>query len=241
LKTKRIVQVLACLLFVYLTCFFRIYLVRDGIENSVLLWDSEEAYLFANWSRVGYHFTCFEYLVGYIPALFGVNHSYDDIRSSTLVIRITPTGVDRYVAERDPENPKGDPVGFLAYFPMGDCLFGFDGRDPWKCDRTRYTGQNPNDPVRATGYIQAQQRDFQAINGWSARHGLPGWPARSSIELDDKPIAFLLKVDNSRDEISLKVQLPNGAPLSVLHVDKNLHLVRRMTYEYMFEKPRPIP
>jgi hypothetical protein len=240
LNKKRLIQLAALVLIVYSTCFLQLHLVRDGIENSVLLWNSEEAYLFATWSRAGYHFTCFGYLVGYIPALFGLNHTYDDVRSSVIVIRITPNKIERNVAERYPREPKGDP-GFHSYFPVGQTVYAFDGRDPWKWDGTHFTGLNPNDPVRVTANNRTSQQEFQNINGWSARRDISNWLAQSTIELDNQPVSFLLKRDASADELSLKLQLPNAAPQPLLHVNRNLHLVRTSTYRSMFEKPSDLP
>jgi hypothetical protein len=237
LNRKTAIQLAAFLLFVYSTCFLKLHLVRDGVKNSVLLWNSEEAYLFATWSRVGYHFTCFEYLVGYIPAFFGVNHTYDDVRSSIIVIRISPDGTSRYVVERNYVYDHGD-RGFRAYFPVGQTIYAFDGGDPWKWAGTHFERVRPGEPypVKAITDTSVQQ-EFQSVDGWSARRDISSWLAKSTIELDNKPISFFLKRDSSGDELSLKLQLPNAALQSLLHVNRNLHLVRTSTYKTMFEIP----
>ncbi len=243
MNRKTVIQLAAFLLFIYATCFLRLHLVRDGVENSVLLWNSDEAYLFVNWSRAGYHFTCLEYLVGYIPAFFGANHTYDDTRTSIIVIRITPDGTNRYVVERPYVYDDGDhgDRGFHAYFPVGQTIYAFDGSDPWKWAGTHFERVKPEEPVRVTASNQASQQDFQNLNGWSARREISSWQLQSSIELDNKPIAFSMKRDHSGDDLSLKLQLPNAAPQPLLHVNKNLHLVRTTTYKSMFEKPNKRP
>lgn len=227
------------MLFVYLAFILKFHLVRDEIHNSVMLWNSQEAYIFARWSRAGYHFTCFQYLFGYVPAFFGLNHTYDDLRSSTLVIRITPKGIGRYVVERDTANPKGDPVDFRAYFPVGPTIYAADVRgDLWKWAGADFERVRPEDQREViNGDAPAQQQDFQNISGWSTRHDVYRWQSRSSIELEDKPILFLLRLGNSGDELSLEVQLPNGAPQNALHVDGHLHLVGQTKYKEMFKRP----
>jgi hypothetical protein len=221
---------------VYFVFFFKLHLVGDEVHDTVLLWNSEEAYLFANWSRAGYHFTCFQYLFGYIPAFFGANHTYDDTRTSIIVIRVTPDRIDRHVVERNFSDLNGD-RGFRVYFPFGETIYGFDGRDPWKWDGAQFVGARLEDPVRAEVANSAPSRqDFQNVNGWSAHHELPAWPARSSIKLDAKPINFFVKTNDSRGELSLDVQLSNETPQSVLRVNRNLHLVSNTEYRTMFEK-----
>jgi hypothetical protein len=239
LKKKSIAQVSALLIFVYLTFILQLHLVGDEIHNSVLFWNSQEAYLFARWSRAGYHFSCFQYVLWHIPAFFGVNHTYDNLRSSTLVIRITPNRIDRYVSERDPENPKGDPVDFRGYIPGSQTVYAFDMQgDLWKWVGTDFERVRPEERLSATANDDTFARgDFQIKNGWSARHDLYSWPARSTIELNDKPIGFLLKRGDSRDELSLELQLPDGVSQTALHVSRTLHLVGKTRYREMFEKP----
>jgi hypothetical protein len=239
LKKKPIAQVSVLLIFVYLTFILQLHLVRDEIHNSVLFWNSQEAYLFARWSRAGYHFSCFQYVLGHIPAFFGVNHTYDDLRSSTLVIRITPNRIDRYVVERDPENPKGDPVDFRAYIPDDQTIYASDVQgDLWRWVGPDFKRVRPEEGPSTTASADTQpQGDFQSRKGWSARHDLNSWPARSTIELDDKPIGFLLKRGDSRDELSLELQLPDGVSQTALHVSRTLHLVGKTRYKEMFEKP----
>lgn len=235
MNKKQLIQLAALVLIVYLACFMQLHLVRDEIKDGVLIWNSDEAFLFANWSRAGYHFSCIGYLAGYIPALFGVNHTYDDMRSSVIVIRITPNGTERLVTEREYVSDKGD-HGFRAYFPLGQTIYAFDGGDPWKWAGTRFERVRTSEPYPIKVVTESTtQQEFENVDGWSARRDVSSWPVRSSINLDNKPIAFFLTRDDSSANISLKLQLPNTVPQILLQVNNNLHLVRRSTYKSMFE------
>jgi hypothetical protein len=71
-KKRSVLVVAVCLLLlVLMSAFFELHLVADSAQDGVMLWNSEEAYLFIGWGRSGYHLTGFEYLFSYVPAYFG--------------------------------------------------------------------------------------------------------------------------------------------------------------------------
>lgn len=235
LAKKRVIQAIGVffLLFVGSTFFLKLYLATDWVDDGVLLWNSREAYLFTGWPRSGYHLSCFEYILAYIPAYFGVPRTYDDSRSSTIVTRITPNGIDRYVVERY----LGD-RGFRAYFPVGQTIYASDGgAELWKWSGTHFEKASPEEQQELPVNNASSQQDFQNVNGWSARHHLLSWPASSNIKLNDKPITFFIKLGDSSNELSLDLQLPGGAPQRILDMKRRLHLVSKKEYDRMFEKP----
>jgi len=86
---------------------FELHLVDDWV-GGVLVWNSEEAYLFSGWSGMGYRFRVMEFLAALVPAYFGASTAPDEKRGCTIVFRITPARIERYVV---PD------VGFKAYIP----------------------------------------------------------------------------------------------------------------------------
>jgi hypothetical protein len=209
LGKKRTLQVVAAcfLLLVLLSVFFELHLVRDSAQDGVLLWNSEEAYLFVGWPRSGYHLSCFQYFLAYIPAYFGIPRTYDDNRFSTIAIRITPTGVERYVTE-----PYQTYRGFLAYIPSEKTIYAYDGGAIlWKWAGTHFESAYPENFVLDEKLL-SEKKDYTNVSGWSVRHSLTTWPSKSEIELQGKPVIFFMTSKNSGKEVLLNVQLPGATP-----------------------------
>jgi hypothetical protein len=230
MSKKKVTQAAALCLVVLGVLFFfwQIHLVGDSAVNGVLLWNSEEAYLFVGWGRSGYHLTGFEYLLAYIPAFFRVPRTVDDNRFSTIVARITPSGVERYVTER---NQKDSP--FLAYFPRGNTIYAYDGGEAlWKWVGTHFEKLSPEEQqkVDVDAKAPSSKEDYTNVNGWSLRHSPTGWPPEFEIQLQGKPVAFFTKSKHSGEELSIELRLPDGSSQGMLHVKHPLHFVSKSEY-----------
>jgi hypothetical protein len=229
-KKRTVLVVAACLLlFVLMSLFFELHLLGDSAQDGVLLWNSEEAYLFFGWGRGGYHFTGFEYLLSHIPAYFGVPRTVDDNRLSMVVFRITPTAVERYVTE-----PYRMYRGFLAYIPRDKTIYAYDGGAMlWKWAGTHFETAYP-EKIVLDEKLLSEKKDYTNVSGWSARHSLTTWPSKSEIELQGKPVIFLMTLKNSGKEVLLDVQLPGAPPRRILHTMSGLHLVSKSEYDRTF-------
>jgi hypothetical protein len=228
------VVAISCVAVTIIVFFFQLHLVRDWAEDSALLWNSEEAYLFVGWPRSGYHFTCFEYLLAYVPGYFGVPRTYDDNRLSTIVIRITRSSAERYVVD------DLDGVGFRAYIPHSKVIYAYNGGAAlWKWVGTDFEQASPEEqqgvPLNEIALLSS--KDFTSVDGWSARHSLTSWPPQLEIELGGEPVTLLVKLASSGDELSLDLQHRGGAPQRILHVERKLHLVSKSEYDRIFKKP----
>lgn len=232
---KRIMQVVALLLalLVLTLGFFEFHIVGDSAQDAVLLWNSDEAYLFIGWGRSGYHLTGFEYLFAYIPAYLGVPRTVDDNRLSMIVFRITPTSIERYVAE-----PYQMYSGFLAYVPRGNTIYAYDGGATlWKWAGTHFETVTPEEQRRLALDQKAftSKKDYTNVDGWSSRHSLPTWPPKSEIELQGKPVTFFTKVKDSGGEVSVELQVSGRTPQRVLRTKNAWHLISRSEYERIFK------
>lgn len=237
MKKPRIMLAAVLCLIVLLVAFFRweFHFAGDSAVDDVLLWNSEDAYLFVGWGRSGYHFTCAEYLFSYIPAYFRVPRTVDDNRLSMIVFRITPTAVEQYVVE-----PYQMYRGFLAYIPRGNAIYAYDGGAAlWKWAGTDFATVTPEEQKRLAidEKAFASTKDYTNVNGWSSRHSLVAWPAKSEIELQGKSVTFFTKVKDSGSEVSLELQLPGRAPQSILRTKKAWHLVSKSEYDRIFKNP----
>jgi hypothetical protein len=237
LKHKRTIQALALSLvgLLIIALFFQLHLVRDSAEDGVLLWNSQEAYLFVGWGRSGYHLSCFEYLLAYVPAYFGVPRTVDDNRLSMIVVRITPTSIEQHVAE-----PYKMYRGFLAYVPRGNTIYAYDGSATlWKWTGTHFETATLDEQreLALDEKTLASKTDYTNVNGWSARHSFTARPAKSEIELQGKPLIFFTKVKDSGSEVSLDLQLPGRAPQMMLWTRNAWHLVSKSEYDRIFKQP----
>lgn len=202
----------------------------DDAADGVLLWNSQEAYFFVGLSRDGYQLTAIHGLVALIPAFFGAPRTRDDTRSFTIVFRVTPNGVEKYVV---PD------VGFRAYIPNGETIYAWDGGPLWKWAGTHFEKVDRAEPRRFLLDESAlfSKKDSTDANGWSVRHSLRNWP--SEIELQGKRVKFLTKINEwsiTKREVSLDIQLPNGSVQRVLHAKSWPHLVSKSEYNHAFEK-----
>ena len=232
-KKRSVLVVAACLLLlVLMSAFFELHLVADSAQDGVLLWNSEEAYLFVGWGRSGYHLTGFEYLFSYVPAYFGIPRTVDDNRLSMVVFRITPTGIERYVTE-----PYQMYRGFLAYIPRDKTIYAYDGGAMlWKWAGTHFETAYPEEQQKIVldEKLLSAKKDYTNVSGWSVRHSLTTWPSKSEIELQGKPLTFFMTSKNSGDEVLLDVQLPGATPQRILHTKSGLHLVSKSEYSRTF-------
>jgi len=232
-KKRSVLVVVACLLLlVLMPAFFELHLVADSAQDDVLLWNSEEAYLFIGWGRSGYDLTGFEYLFSYVPAYFGITRTVDDNRLSMVVFRITPTGIERYLTE-----PYHMYRGFLAYIPRDKTIYAYDGGAMlWKWAGTHFETAYPEEQQKIVldEKLLSAKKDYTNVSGWSVRHSLTTWPSKSEIELQGKPLTFFMTSKNSGEEVLLDVQLPGATPQRILHTKSRLHLVSKSEYSRTF-------
>ena len=229
-------QSAALCLIVLVIAFFRweLHFAGDDARDGVLLWNSREAYLFVGWGRSGYHFTCSEYLLSHIPAYFGISRTVDDNRLSMLVVRITPTGIERYVAD-----PYQMYRGFLAYVPRGNTIYAYDGGATlWKWAGTDFVNLSSQEQQRVAidPNLFSSREDYTDVDGWSLRRSLTRLPPEFKIELQGQPVTFLTKQKNSGEELLLELRLPGGISQELLHVKHSFHLVSKAEYDHMFKK-----
>ena len=213
--------------------FYPVYFLDDWVGGT-LLWKSNEALLFSGWSGSGNHYTPFTLLVAYIPAYFGAVAPPDNLANSTTVFRITPESIKKYVVRS---------VGFRAYIPSGDTVYAWNGGPLWKWSIDHFERATPDEEKKIIDEpgrtILPEAKDF-SDSLWSVRHGLSGWPAKSEIDLNRKPVIFLTTLQNYGREISLDIQLPGAASQRILHAESQMHVIRRSEYKQLFSSEQEI-
>jgi len=210
-----------------------LHFVDDWVEGE-LVWNSEEAYLFSGWSGLGYRFRVMEFLAALVPAYFGASTAPDENRGCTIVFRITPGRIERYVV---PD------VGFKAYIPKGKTIYAWSGGPLWKWAGDHFERATSEEEREVIEIPKATMlsvgKDISDPHGWSVRHTLSGWPAKSEVDIGGKPIFFYVALGDSNSEISVDVQLPNRERKRILHAKSKFHLVGRREYERAFRDGNP--
>src|SRR5260370_19175944 len=236
MKKKRIMLAAVLLIALVIASFrWELHLVADDAREDVLLWNSREAYLFVGWGRSGYRFTCAEYLFSHIPAYFGIPRTVDANRLSILVFRITPTAIERYVAD-----PYQMDRGFLAYVPRGNTIYAYHGiAILWTWAGTDFETLTVKEQRKLAidASLFSSREDYTGVDGWSLRRSLTRLAPEFKIELQGKPVTFFTKQNNSGKELSLELRLPGGTSQKLLHVKHSFHFVSKSEYDYMFKRP----
>ena len=212
---------------------FELHFVDDWV-GGVLVWNSEEAYLFSGWSGLGYRFNVIGFLAALVPAYFGASTAPDENRGCTIVFRITPARIERYVV---PD------VGFKAYIPKGKTIYAWSGGPLWKWAGDHFERATSEEEREVIEIPKATMlsvgKDISDPHGWSVRNTLSGWPAKSEVDIGGKPIFFYVTLGVLNEEISVDVQLPNRERKRILHAKSKFHLVGRREYERAFRDGNP--
>ena len=192
---RRVICV-ALLLALAMACFFRWHTLSQS-SNWNVLWNASEAYLFIQIGREGYNgnylrlplISAYQYLGGVTPI--------DDYRLSLVVIRVSPSGVDRHDLEL-PVPDRGDGRGDLPekFTPVNGNIYAFYsgvGFVRWAFDHFERT--TPAEREVLYSRQEASPPDFENdANGWS-RHtlfsGTPGVPF--DVDVGNK---YRIKVNN---------------------------------------------
>jgi hypothetical protein len=152
-----------------------------------------------------------------------------------IVVHITPIGADQYVTM-----PYRADHGFLPYVPRGSTVYAYDGGEQlWKWVGTHFETitSDENRNLRLDVKTLASKQDYTNVNGWSSRHSLTSWPAKSEIELQGKSVTLFTKVRDSGSEVSLELQIPGRAPQRILRTKRAWHLVSKSQYDRTFNEP----
>src|SRR5215475_7858587 len=105
---------------VILSFFFHVHFIESSADES-LLWNAKEVFLFVQGEHRGYSPSYAGYLAAVAKPYFGVVDSPDDRRPYTVIIRVTPSGVERYEESEQ----------FDFFTPRGDPLYAWHDGDLW--------------------------------------------------------------------------------------------------------------
>ena len=232
---KRILQVviISVIVAILVAFFLELHFVDDWV-GGVLVWNPKEAYLFSAWSGMGYRRTVVGFLATLVPAYFGASAPPNETRHSTIIFRITPAHIERYVA---PD------VAFRAYIPKDNTIYAWDGGPLWKWAGDHFERATP---AEEREIIESQKltmlsvaKDINDPNGWSVRSSLTGLPPKSEIDVSGKWTFLYVTLSDSDQEISVDVQIPGREREQILHAKSKLHVVTKREYLRAFRDGNP--
>ena len=142
--------------------FFNIYYLSSSGDGD-LLWNRNEAYLFIHGERRGYHVSYLGYLAEVVKEYFGVIDLPDDERPFTIIIRITPSGIERH----------GEKDQFGYFTPVDDTIYaGRNDSNLWKWAGTHFQKAGIDEQEKLKGIEGLSKKNFTNVSGWSARYSI---------------------------------------------------------------------
>lgn len=201
--------ILAAAALITILAFFQIYYLGCS-GDADLLWKGNTAYLLVHGERRGYHTSYLGYSGQVIKGYFGAGSLPDDVAPYTLILRITPSGVQRYEENRS----------LSIFTPWGENLYAWhsDGR-LLKWMGTRFDEASVEERKRFPTWPSIPPKSIDNAGGWSARYSITSGPNDElSLQLDETPITVLVTPLNIYDgEVGISVSINGGPPQRVFH------------------------
>ncbi|MGB0038072.1 MAG: hypothetical protein WBQ00_04175 [Terriglobales bacterium] len=209
------------------------YSINEGGGGRVL-WNNNEAYVFVEDIRRGYHFTYLRYPLELLGEYFYWVPDPDVQQVHLVVFKLTSDGIDRHVID-ERANTANPPD---SYTPMGEEIYAWCPGVVCKWTGTDFKPVDNTEAKRIGGAEGLASRDFTGVSGWS-KYTLGSAPAgsRSTIKVDE---LIEISVDHHAQDrfghsaISVEVMRPGHAPERIWYIDDRPRTVSRAEYERVF-------
>jgi hypothetical protein len=215
---------------VVVTLVIQLHFVSDHAGATVFQ-KGNEAYLFVGGGHTGWHCPALAYPVILALGYFGAVTEPSDKVSLSLVIRVSPQGVQRWMNQ-------GVDVGALTPFQDG-----FYARCPGtmlcKWTESGFVRASPEEEKRIEiDNLHRGSLDNKLINGWST-HALKVAPGdHFEVELGDN---LAISVKNHSEifgfpEVTIDLLRPGKAPENIYRADAKARLVSKTEYQQLLGK-----
>lgn len=211
------------------------YFVTDDCGVMLFL-KGEEAFLILDTGHTGTHLSYLEYPIAMVKELLGGVYMAKDRRVSTMVVRVTPSTVQRYVI--DFGKYTGEAPTFLT--PFDDGIYAMcPGGVLCKWERNAFRPATDDEQRQHGGidHIFRGDANNQIVNGWSIRvlRNAPG--DQFSVEIGQK-VTIVAKnaaaTDKERPKMFVEM-LPSGQPGENSYlIDGSPRKVSKSEYERFF-------
>jgi hypothetical protein len=235
-KTKAMVAIAVLAAAMVAAASLRTYTIVEG-GGGYALWNAHEAYLFISVSQKGYHCSYLKYPLEVIGEyLYAVPLPDDNLRSF-MVIRITPSTVERHLVDLKGIAPGSGPD---LYTPFEDRIYAncpdLGGLCRWAGDQ--FERATEEEQRKLDGINRLIQKDIDNVNGWSKQGFGPG-PINNKVTIkpNDKfelSVANLAADGSGYGAVSVDLLRPSQAPERICYLDGHPRRVNKAKYEHVF-------
>jgi hypothetical protein len=233
LKKKRIIAaVLLVLATIVLLPLVKFYFIRKDGGGGVLLWRSNEAYIFLYDGPVGYHLSCAAWLVEpaleffYAPAIPENNAVF------MTVLHISPSGVEHYIQKSK--------IGTTSVTPIGDTIYSFCPAGVCKWTGAQFELVSNEEELKMGGLKHLMMNDrseFTNADGWSKRLirsvGPEETPVHGQFSIEvNKQINIVVTEGNPT---SVDLQRPGKPSERIWYYKRGTSMVSEAKYKSVFE------
>jgi hypothetical protein len=217
--------------------FGKAYFIRDD-GGAELLWNSDEAYLFASVARRGTQVAYLEYpLMLLKEALNGV-WGLDDQRTSVTVVHIAASGVERHVVEASDEEQANTPD---LYTPFEGHIYANYHGSLYKWTGSKFETATAEEQRRLDGTNRLVATDIdKGADGWSRRgFGDSMSDYEFAVDVGGK---FTLRVTNKRvgqsaaGVVSVTLVRPGQPVEPIWRLDGSPRTVSKTEYRIAFKR-----
>jgi hypothetical protein len=199
-------------------------IVRSDVNDSQLIWNSNEAYLIAAVSRAGWKGTYLRRAADVLLVLLTVPTPADDATGAGAVIKVTPADIQSFPIAVD-----------VPFFTVADGAIRAGYTLRWAQDHFEHVSFEEQTAALVGASLND---DFSNVNGWSRRRVLPtllGTQRRFEIQIGSQPIAFIVQYD-SLSHASVSIERANHAPQQIWALDEPPHRVSAAEYRRLFDR-----
>lgn len=222
--------ILAAATLITILGFFQVYYLGCS-GDADLLWKGNKAYLLVHGERRGYHASYLGFIGLSIKGYFGVVDLPDDTAPYTLVLRITPSGVQRYEEDRS----------VSIFTPLGEDFYAWDsdGR-VLKWTGTRFDEASVEERKRFPTWPSLPPKTIDNLDGWSARYSITSGPTdQMSMQLDKTRVTVVVTPLNIYDgEVEISVSIDGGSSQQEFHRIGKPKRVSAEEYERAFPETK---
>jgi hypothetical protein len=233
---RMIIPIVVLAVTVSALAWLRVYYVRDGAVG-VLLWNSNEAYLFVNTFQSGYNFSYLGYLGEIVREIFPFGASSPQKEHfCMIVLHITPETTERHVVDNF---HAGSPP-----FVVGQNIYA--GNLSAETGPTKWSGSH-FEPMTSEEYKAVQDAQhgggipispsYDNIGGWSRRMVdvvSPENDAKITIEIAGKQLSLLAHSGARDHEAYIDVTRPEQPPDRIWHLNERSQRISKATYNQIF-------
>jgi hypothetical protein len=232
-RTKAWIEFVFIAGFMIFVVFFKLYYLRAD-SGGLLVWNSNEAYLFATVAHRGVRVRLLEYPWVAFKEFVRAPPIPDDHLSSLTLFRITESGVERYPAKVSAQ--PGDIPDFFT--PVGQVIYANCQGTVCKWVGDHFENGTLDEQKKFDGINHLAPDIDSSINGWSKRGvGAASADSQYSVEIG-KQLTITVKQGNVyrsvTDSATVTLQRDHQPPQQLWHVDGQPRRVSKREYEKAF-------